>query len=699
MRYTNDFRYSYCKPNKYITMLTRLVVTVLIFIVFFMLANNVYANGEKVIQQPDLNSITRGTAWLLPDDGIYIEALQLKSTVNINVSGMIARATVQQQFRNTSSLWAEGLYVFPLPENAAVDHFKLIIDGRVIEGQVQEKLQARKTYETAKRNGQRTGLMEQQRPNVFTTKLANIAPGAEILVEIEYQQTLQYRDGQYSLRYPLVVGERYITASREGLNNPQYDTGVFTESSTTSKDLNQTSISVNLDTGISVANIVSSSHQIMINPQTDNHYLINLRDINVPADRDFLLNWTPELGKLPKATVFNQKHEDYEYSLVTVYPPKNELYNQLDIPRDVVFILDVSGSMSGTSIEQAKSALKLALDRLKPSDKFNIIWFNNVSKKIFFDSKLASNANVEQAKRFVHSLSAGGGTEMLPALQLAFATATEPEFLRQLIFITDGNVSNERDLFAYIKTNLGEDRLFTVGIGSAPNSLFMKKAAKAGRGTFTFISNTREVGQKTEALFKKLESPALTDIQLTIFGDDIETYHNPVPDLYVGEPVSVVLRGKNLFNSITLEGKIGTNPWQHKVSLNTGSDNQGIRTAWAREKIASLSQNYHDERQGQLKDHIKLQIIEESIKHHLLSQFTSLVAVDVTPVNQSGTLYSERIKNNLPYGWTRSSNKKRTVPARQINLPQTAAGSYRHLVLAMLFIGLALMLRRISFAK
>ncbi len=693
MRYTNDFRYSYYKPNKYKTLFARLLVTVLIFTVFFMLANNVYASSEKTINQPDLNSITRGSAWLLPSDGVYIEALQLQSKVNINVSGMIARATVKQQFRNTSSLWAEGLYVFPLPENAAVDHFKLIINGRIIEGQIQEKGQARKTYETARRKGQRTGLMEQQRPNIFTTKLANIAPGAAMVVEIEYQQTLQYRDGQYSLRYPLVVGERYITASKEGTSDPQYDAGVFTESSTTSKDLNPTTITVNLDTGISVANIVSNSHPITINPQPDNHYLINLLDKNVAADRDFLLSWTPVLGKLPKATVFNQKHEGYEYSLVSVYPPKNDLYNQLDIPRDVVFILDVSGSMSGTSIKQAKSALMLALDRLKPSDKFNIIWFNNKAKKIFFNSQLASNHHIQHARQFIASLTANGGTEMLPALQLAFATATEPEFLRQLIFITDGNVSNEHDLFSYIKTNLGENRLFTVGIGSAPNSFFMKKAAKAGRGTFTFISNTREVGQKTEALFKKLETPALTDIQLTVFGDDIETYHEPIPDLYIGEPVTVVLRGKNLFNSIKLEGKIGTNPWQHEVLLNKGSDNKGVKTAWAREKISSLSQSYHDERKGKLKDHIKQQIIEESIKHHLLSQFTSLVAVDVTPVNQGGALHTERIKNNLPYGWTRSSNKKRKSSGQQINLPQTAAGSFKHLILAMIFIGLAIALR------
>ncbi|MDH5387449.1 MAG: marine proteobacterial sortase target protein [Gammaproteobacteria bacterium] len=698
MRHKKDFFYTYNKPKRFKIIFIRILVTIIVFVVFFLMANNVYGGEEVPAKQPDLSKATRGSVWLLPSDGVYIEALQLESKVNINVSGMIARATVKQQFRNTSSLWAEGLYVFPLPENAAVDRFKLIIDGRVIEGLIQEKEQARKTYETAKRLGQRTGLVEQQRPNIFTTKLANIAPGAEMVVEIEYQQTLQYRDGQYSLRFPLVVGERYITPSKEGMDNPQYDTGVYTLSSETSRTLNQTSITVDLDTGISVANIVSISHEVSINPQLDNRYVISLQDEHVPADRDFLLSWTPELGQLPKAAVFNQKHDGYEYSLVTVYPPKNDLYNQLDIPRDVVFILDVSGSMSGASIEQAKLALNLALDRLNASDKFNIIWFNNVAKKIFFESRFASNENLNTAKQFIDSLTANGGTEMLPALKLALGLRAESEFLHQIIFITDGNVSNERDLFAFINANLGDNRLFTVGIGSAPNSFFMKKAAKAGRGTFTFISNAREVGKKTEALFRKLETPALTDINLTVFGDDIETYHQPIPDLYIGEPVTVLLRGKNLLNTITLKGNIGKRPWQHKVLLNAGSDNGGVRVAWAREKIAALTQAHYDEREGNFKEHLKMQIIEESIKHHLVSKYTSLVAVDVTPVNQSGSLHSERIKNNLPYGWTRS-DKNKVISSQQINLPQTGTELFRHILFAMIFIGLAMILRRLRFGR
>ncbi len=697
MKNRHDYMYSYNQRNIYKKLLYRLVVTIIVFLLFYLMANNVYARTGSSVEIPDLSSITRASTWLLPSDGVYIEALELESKVDIKVSGMIARASVKQQFRNTSSLWAEGIYVFPLPENAAVDHFRLIIDGRVIEGEIQEKTQARKTYQQAKQNGKRAGLIEQQRPNIFTTKLANIAPGAALSVEIEYQQTLVYRDGEYALRYPLVVGERYITPSRQGATDSAYDTGVYTESSTTSTALNLTSINVHLEAGISLANIVSSSHEIMVRPQADNHYDITLQEATVPADRDFLLSWTPELGKLPKAAVLNQKHEGYDYSLITVYPPQNEFYNAFDIPREVIFILDVSGSMSGASIEQAKSALQLALDRLKPSDKFNIIWFNTAAKKMYFNARFASNGNVQQARQFVNSLQANGGTEMLPALKLALTSAAEPELLRQIVFITDGNVSNERDLFAYINANLNGSRLFTVGIGSAPSSFFMKKAAQAGRGSFTFISDTREVGKTTETLFRKLETPALTDIALTIFGDDIETYHEPIPDLYIGEPVTVLVRAKNRLNTVTLTGNIGATPWRHKLSLTQGSDNEGVRLAWAREKISLLSRSHYDENDSNLKYHLKLQIIGESIKHHLISQFTSLVAVEQTPVNQSGELYSETVKNNLPYGWTRSQENGRTISAQQIYLPQTATPSYQHLILAIVFALLALVIQRMRF--
>ncbi|MGB5397348.1 MAG: marine proteobacterial sortase target protein, partial [Gammaproteobacteria bacterium] len=254
---------------------------------------------------------------------------------------------------------------------------------------------------------------------------------------------------------------------------------------------------------------------------------------------------------------------------------------------------------------------------------------------------------------------------------------------------------NEHDLFSYIKSQLGSSRLFTVGIGSAPNGFFMKRAAQAGRGTYTFISDINEVAAKSDVLFRKLETPALTDIELSVGGDGLEYYKNPIPDMYIGEPVTILLRGKNLSKTVSLKGAIGAQPWQQTVVLEQGINNEGIATAWARAKIASLSESYHDAGNEVLKTFYKNEIIDVSQTHHLVSQYTSLVAVDVTPVNQGGMLYQERLKNNLPHGWAapgQNRQSEKTMLA-QINLPRTATDAPLHLMFALVFLTLGVLLR------
>ncbi|MCW8827384.1 MAG: marine proteobacterial sortase target protein, partial [Gammaproteobacteria bacterium] len=238
-----------------------------------------------------------------------------------------------------------------------------------------------------------------------------------------------------------------------------------------------------------------------------------------------------------------------------------------------------------------------------------------------------------------------------------------------------------------------ENRLFTVGIGSAPNSFFMKKAAQAGRGSYTFIKDVQEVAAKTNILLRKLETPALTDIQIAIDGKELEYFSDPIPDLYIGEPLTVVLRGIDLAKEVTLTGKIGSNSWRQTLQLDQGYENEGVKTVWVREKIAALSKSYHDAESRTLKESLKSEITALSIKHHLVSQYTSLVAVDVTPVNRSGQLYQERIKNNLPHGWR--GNRAVAKSGSNITLPQTATSSYRDLILALLFISFALFLRSV----
>jgi Ca-activated chloride channel family protein len=305
----------------------------------------------------------------------------------------------------------------------------------------------------------------------------------------------------------------------------------------------------------------------------------------------------------------------------------------------------------------------------------------------------AKNQTLQYASNFISRLDADGGTVMLPALTLALNDQPGPSNVRQVIFLTDGNVDNEQELFSLISSRLGENRLFTIGIGSAPNSYFMRKAARAGRGTFTYISDINEVREKTGELLQKLESPAVINISLDIDGQDIEAFPEPIPDLYLGEPVSVVFKGRQLAGQIRMYGDYGQSNWEQQVTLPQGPEHPGIRTAWARNKIASLMEKRHDADTEAKREQLKNTVIKTSIEHHLVSQFTSLVAVDVTPVNLSGELYSERLKTNLPHGWKRSVPSQQNRPQifmAQLNLPQTATTASLHLMIAVMLFSIAM---------
>ena len=674
--------------------INKTLVVISMYFIFGLILQYVYANtGETV----DPYQSQHGSVWLLPDNGIYIEALQMQTDVDYEITGAIARATVKQQFKNSSSLWAEGIYVFPLPEKATVDHFRMIVGERVIEGQVKERITAKRTYEQARAAGKKASLIEQQRPNVFTTALANIAPGEEITVEFEFQQVLDYRDDSYRLRFPMVVGPRYHagmahaqTSSLGGRPGDLSDNAsVHTETDPVNHNNNPTRIHVLLDAGVSLYDLHSSYHRIDINQTSENSYSISTIGENIIADRDFELVWKPQLNNKPQISAFTQSDDgsngdSSRYTMVTLLPPGLSHLQQRVQARDVVFVIDVSGSMAGTSIEQARASLITAVDGLNSIDRFNIIWFNNDTGSLFPETIDASAEYKSYAKRFINNLDADGGTEMKPALQLALSGQETFSRFRQVIFITDGNIDNEIELFDIIDRQLGNSRLFTIGIGSAPNSYFMRKAAQKGHGTFTYIGDINEVNTKTTALFKKIEMPALINIQLTLDGnsdeDEYEVFPKTIADMYAGETTTLFIKGKDIPESIAIRGDYGNTEWQSSTELKTTSK-EGISIAWAREKIASLMDKLHEVngRAGNetVARSIRQQVTDTALEHHLVSRYTSMVAVDVTPVNSDGMLYRERLKNNLPRGW------KNRTSTDGIMLAQAATGSRLNLLLAI----------------
>jgi Ca-activated chloride channel family protein len=606
--------------------------------------------------------VTEGTLlWRSAQQQEATPAPVLGTGVELRVTGLVARAVVRQRFTNPSGEWAEGIYVFPLPEDAAVDHLKMRVGERLIEGVVQERMAAKTAYETAKRGGQRASLVEQERPNVFTTSVANIPPGAAIEVEIEYQQTVRYDAGRFALRFPMVVGPRYVPGTPlPGVSGTGWapDTDVVPDASRITPPvahpaqgpINPVTLRVEVDAGVPLAGVESPSHAIQTRPLGGGRVEVELQQTSVPADRDFVLTWEAAAGAAPTTALLTEARGDEVFALVMVLPPAGAGGEPDRLPREVVFVLDHSGSMAGASIAQAKAALKLALARLRPIDSFNVIRFNHRTDSLYADSEPASPQRLAEAERYVDAIRADGGTEMLPALQRALQGGERADRLRQVVFLTDGAVGNEAQLFTAIRERLGDSRLFTIGIGSAPNSHFMREAARLGRGTFTFIGNPGEVQQKMTALFRKLESPVLADVRVELPGvADAEILPLPIPDLYVGEPIVVAVRARTLPSSAVLRGRVGDTPWESHPPLHEAAPGAGLAVHWARAKIAALL----DQRgAGASEDTVRHAVLDVALRHHLVSAYTSLVAVDVTPARTGDApLTTHALKTNLPHGW------------------------------------------------
>ena len=650
----------------------------LVFFMFWLVSSGIgWLAFSSVAAETTSDSIQESVA-KKPEGGLLLKTSSSKSPVpapllntrvTMTISGLIVRTTVSQQFSNQSDEWAEGVYVFPLPDQAAVDHLRMKIGERMIEGQIQERAQAKKTYAKAKAKGQRASLVEQERPNIFTTSVANIAPHAPITIDIEYQEVVRYDQGRFSLRFPMVVGPRYIPGQPQDIQEPLSsqpglgwapNTDQVPDASRITPPvqhpskglLNPIALRIDLAPGMLLQSIESPTHPITITKQETNSYQVSLEEVPTYADRDFELIWTPLSHDTPQASVFTEQHDGETYLFMQLMPPTSTFSAQATIPREVIFVIDTSGSMAGKSLTQAKAALTLALSRLAPHDTFNLIQFNSVTHTLYSTARTASSSRIHEAQRYVNGLQATGGTEMLPALVQALAHLPNQENsyrLRQIIFITDGLVGNEEALFALLQRDLQDTRLFTVGIGSAPNGHFMRKAAQFGKGTFTHIGTTTEVQDKMNHLFLKLEHPALTDITIQPRDSTLgEVLPNPLPDLYAGEPLTVAFRTTNLPPSITITGKQAGRHWETTQSLLDARPRSGITVHWAREKIAQLM-----DQQTQQKDKTLLQqtILDLAIKHHLVSRYTSLVAVDVTPVRSAAQrLHTHALKTNLPHG-------------------------------------------------
>ncbi len=638
----------------------------------------------EVARMLRLGDVESGTLLFRTENhGQYTAALTLSTDIKIDVTGPILRATVTQKFRNDSNEWVEGVYAFPLPTDSAVDGLKLRVGDRFIEGQIKEREEARKTYERAKAEGRKASLVEQQRPNLFTNEVANIGPGEIIIAQIEFQQALTPKDGAYSLRMPLVVAPRYnpqpvvqLVNFGEGgwaVNDPVPDRerieSPILDPRKTDGTHNPVTLEVSLDAGFPLAKVSSPHHPVNIEREA-NTAIVRL-DGPVPANRDFELIWTAKPLAQPTAALFQEQVDGEDYLLAFVTPPQVAEITETPQPREVIFVQDVSGSMGGTSIRQAREALEMAVSRLRPEDRFNIITFSSNFDMFYRAPIQATPGAIKSAVRRIRNLEAGGGTNMAPALSVALQDDTrDRNTLRQIIFLTDGAVGNETFLFALIDKALGRSRLFTVGIGSAPNSYFMSRAAEMGRGAQVTISDLSQVRERMSDLFAKIESPAITNLTAKFpNGMEAEFWPNPMPDVYAGDPVALAIKSPNATGTLTLSGDRGDESWTVDLPLDKAAAREGIGKLWARSKIRAVEgQRNKAGASADQREQADEAVLQTALTHGLVSRRTSLVAVDVEVSRPEGVqLASVEVPLNLPAGWDPAlffddSDRERLIP-------------------------------------
>ena len=577
-----------------------------------------------------------------------VDALPLKSTeVDVKVSGVIADVRVTQRYRNAGSTPIEARYVFPASTRAAVTAMTMRIGDRVVQAQIREKQAARREYEGARREGKSASLLEQHRPNVFQMAIANVMPGDEIAVDLRYTETIVPTDGLYRFVFPTVVGPRYNGApGREShqpetwIAQPTLRAGVAPKAAFGMK--------VEISAPVPVQELRSPTHRLEV-AGGDRSVRATLPPAAEHADRDIVLEYRLAGREIASGVLLHEGPEE-SFFLAMIEPPARVPSTAI-VPREYVFVLDVSGSMHGFPIETAKTLLRGLVGNLQPTDTFNIVPFAGGHSKLASQSLPATRENIDAAIRFINAQRGGGSTELLAALRAALAMPSDAERARSFVVITDGYVSIEKEAMDLVRANLGTANVFAFGIGSSVNRHLIEGLARAGRGESFVVLNANQAAIEADRFRNYIEAPVLTRIRVAFRGFDVYDVDPPqVPDLFAQRPI--VLTGKfrgTPTGSIEIEGISAAGAFRRSIDAAAGAsrrDAPALATLWARSRIATLG-----DYQKLVNDSAAAQEITAlGLKYGLLTDYTSFIAVDQVVRNPTGQQTSVDQPQPLPAG-------------------------------------------------
>lgn len=560
------------------------------------------------------------------------------TAVSAEVQGPVARVRVRQIFHNPTSQPIEAIYTFPLSASGAVDDMTLKIGDRVVKGVIKRKEEARAIYESARRQGKLAGLLDQSRPNVFVQNVANIPPNAKVEVDIQYVETLKFEAGRYEFVYPMTVGPRY---------SPRHNPGAFANPKYAAQGMragHDISLTLKLDAGLPVDAMDSPTHEIVTENRTPAGAFIKLRNQNEIPNKDFILRWDVTGRKINDALLTHRGRDGQGYFTLVLAPPDQPAREDIT-PKELVFVIDTSGSMHGFPLDKAKEAMTAAIDGLNPRDRFNLITFAGDTFVLFPSPVAATAANVAQAKQFLSGRRSGGGTEMMKAIRASLAPSESRDHVRVVCFMTDGYVGNEDEIIAEIRKH-PEARVFGFGIGSSVNRHLMDQMSMQGRGEVEYVGLQDDGSAAAKRFHARVQAPLLTDIQMSFQGVSVnEVYPRRIPDLFSAKPVVISGRFRDAGRgSVKITGRMGGQPFERTVPVDFSSTAQreGIRSLWARTKVADLSA------EGETRH--REAITELGLQYALMTSFTSFVAVEHRTISEAGKLKTIEVPVEVPEG-------------------------------------------------
>ena len=592
----------------------------------------------------------------LGDDGKPVQSFPLKHTdVSIQISGSLARTQVTQQFENPYPDKIEAVYTFPLPQTAAVDEMTLTVGERVVKGKIKKREEARAIYEAAKRRGNVAGLLDQERPNIFTQAVANILPGEQIEITISYVETLRYDNGAYSVVFPIVVGLRYIPGQPIiGESAPQplgggwaYDTDEVPDASHITPPVlkpgtrsgHDLSLSVEIDAGVPIRHVQSTTHKIAVTNSNDSRAEVHLQEKATIPNKDFILTYAVAGEDIRDAILTHRNGKEGFFTLL-LQPPARVKTDAVT-PKELVFVLDTSGSMAGFPLDKAKETMRLAIDGLNSRDTFNLITFAGDTRILFPEPVLATPSNVRKAQHFLESRRGGGGTEMMKAIRAALDPSDSQEHVRIVCFMTDGFIGNDMAIVGEIQKHPNA-RVFAFGIGSSVNRFLLDKMAEHGRGEVEYVGLQDDGSVAARRFHERVQHPLFVDI--SVDWDDLnvsEVYPKRLPDLFSAKPLLITGRYDTPgTGTIRLRGKVAGRSVVREINVEFPGfepEHNVLATLWAWTKIADLmARDYTGIQQGNPKPTIRAAITQLGLDYRLMTQFTSFVAVEEMIITEGG---------------------------------------------------------------